>query len=141
VITPDRIGQFLPGADVIVLAAALNPSTEHLVGASFLQALKPSSILVNIARGSIIDEQALLESLDQGRPQFAILDVFETEPLPKESPLWSLPRVQVTAHSSAFTTEKQARGDRVFLDNLKLYRAGKALNFEVSESEFKSQRP
>jgi phosphoglycerate dehydrogenase-like enzyme len=137
VITPDRTGEFLPEADVIVLSAALNTTTDHLVDRSFLQALKPSSILVNIARGSMIDEKALLESLDRGKPQFAILDVFESEPLPKESPLWSHPRVQVTAHSSAFTPEKQARGDRVFLENLKLYRAGKALHFEVSKSEFK----
>jgi len=141
VVRPDRTGEFLPQADVIVLSAALNRTTDHLVDRSFLQALKPSSILVNIARGSLIDEQALLESLDRGRPKLAILDVFETEPLPKESPLWSHPRVQVTAHSSAFSPEKQVRGDRVFLENLKLYQAGKALNFEVSKAEFQLQGP
>lgn len=137
VIIPDKTGEFLPEADVIVLSAALNTTTDRLVDRSFLQAMKPSSILVNIARGSMIDENALVESLDKGIPLFAILDVFETEPLPKESPLWSHPCVQITAHCSAFTPEKQARGDRVFLENLKLYQAGKALNFEVVKSEFK----
>ncbi len=136
VITPNKMKAIIPRADVVVLSVALNNETRHLVDNSFLSAVKPSAVLVNIARGSLVDEKALLESLDKGVPAYAILDVFETEPLPKESLLWSHPRVKVTAHSSAFSPENQARGDRVFLENLKLYLSGRSLNFEVDKSEF-----
>ncbi|MCP4750003.1 MAG: D-2-hydroxyacid dehydrogenase [Proteobacteria bacterium] len=134
-ITPDRIPDVLPDSDVVVLSAALNDESKLLVDRSFLKAMKPTSILVNIARGSMIDEKALLESLDRGIPAHAILDVFETEPLPEESPFWAHPRVQVTAHCSAFTPEKTIRGDALFLENLKRYLEGKTLEFEVDLSE------
>jgi phosphoglycerate dehydrogenase-like enzyme len=135
-VLPRQIPDVLPDADVVVLSAALNDQTKQLVDQSFLRAMKPTSILVNIARGSLIDERALLESLDQGKPACAILDVFETEPLPSDSPFWTHSRVQVTAHCSAHSPEKRARGDAVFLDNLQRYIAGKNLDFEVSLSDF-----
>jgi phosphoglycerate dehydrogenase-like enzyme len=137
VITPDRMRAALPGADVVVLAAALNTETEHLVDGAFLEAMKPGSVLVNIGRGSLVDEEALLKSLDRGIPAYAVLDVFETEPLPPESPFWSHPRVRVTAHSSANSPQKRLRGDAVFLENLKRYIEKRPLHFEVGRSEIK----
>ena len=81
-------------------------------------------------------KQIIRKYRKDNNPLFAILDVFETEPLSKESLFWSHPRVKVTAHSSAFSQENQARGDRVFLENLKLYLSGRSLNFEVDNSQF-----
>lgn len=136
VITPDRLMDALPEADVVVLAASLNEESKQLVNKDFLDRLKPTTVLVNIARGSLIDESALLQSLDKGKPAYAILDVFETEPLPQESPFWGHPRVQVTSHCSAHTPEKRARGDEVFLNNLKRYLAGQDLLLEIHRSAF-----
>ena len=136
VITPDRLRDALPDADVVVLAVSLNEESKQLVDRCFLKQMKPSAILVNIARGSLIDESALLESLDQGKPAYAILDVFETEPLPEESPFWGHPRVQVTAHCSAHTPEKRARGDQVFLKNLQRYMTGNDLLLEIQKTDF-----
>lgn len=136
-VLPHQIPDVLPDADVVVLSAALNDQTRQLVDRDFLQTMKPNSILVNIARGSLIDETALIESLDQGKPAFAIMDVFETEPLPPDSPFWMHSRVLVTAHCSSHSPEKRARGDAVFLDNLQRYIAGKDLEFEVGLSDFR----
>ncbi|MFC1885831.1 D-2-hydroxyacid dehydrogenase [Thermodesulfobacteriota bacterium] len=136
VITSDKIMSVLPSTDVVVLSASLNSETKHMVNNEFLAAMKPASVLVNVGRGSLIDEDTLIKSLDKGIPACAILDVFETEPLPRESPLWTHPRVRATAHCSARSPEKQARGDRVFFDNLKRYMDGNPLCFEVDRSEF-----
>lgn len=130
--TPDRLPGILPRADVAVLAAPANDGTERLVDRSFLLAMKPDSVLVNIARGALIDEAALLESLGKGRPGHAILDVFETEPLAETSPLWVHPQVHVTPHAAAMSDGTRNRGDLVFLENLKRYLDNGTLQFEVA---------
>ena len=108
----------LPSCDVIVLSAAANRESTHFVDAAFLAQLSPGTTLINIARGALIDEPALLESLTQGRPALAILDVFEQEPLPPGSPLWSHPNVRVSAHSSAVSNGFNTRNDALFVANL-----------------------
>jgi phosphoglycerate dehydrogenase-like enzyme len=135
-ISPDEVAAHLPRADVIVLCAAFNASTRHLVDAQFLSALRPEALLVNIARGGMIDEAALLESLDRGRPERALLDVFETEPLPAESPFWNHPRVRMTAHCAAGGSGTNARSDRGFLENLARYVRGEALQMELHPGDF-----
>lgn len=135
-ITPEKIMDVLPDSDVIVLSAPLSSDTKHMVDPTFLKVIKTTSILVNIGRGSLIDEKALLKSLDQGRPARAILDVFETEPLPKESPLWAHPRVHISAHCSSATQEKRIRGDQLFLENLALFMEGKKLKLLVDPTRF-----
>lgn len=128
---PEEVLSALPNMDVVVLTADSNDSTRHLVNADFLAAMKPQSVLVNIARGALIDEAALLESLSRGRPGYAILDVFETEPLPQESPLWDHPNVRVTAHCAAASPMMEPRGDAVFLRNLAHYTANEPLELQV----------
>jgi phosphoglycerate dehydrogenase-like enzyme len=127
IVAPDAIEAHLPDADVVVLAVPLTPDTRQLADGLFFAAMKPGSVLVNVGRGGLVDEAALLAALDEGAPEHAILDVFETEPLPSDSPFWSHPRVTLTAHVSGITEGQIARNDEIFLDNLRRYLAGEPL--------------
>jgi phosphoglycerate dehydrogenase-like enzyme len=131
-LAPEDVEDALPGSDVVVLAAPASKETRHLAGARFLARMREGSILVNVARGSLVDEAALVVALDRGVPEVAILDVFETEPLPPDSPLWTHPRALVTPHSSAGGTGRLRRAADLFLDNLGRYRAGAALLNEIT---------
>ncbi len=123
-IRPAQLPSVLPTADVVVLCAPANIDSQHMVAAAFLGALGPDAILVNVSRGALVDERALLDSLQRGRPGTAILDVFEVEPLPKESPLWSHPRVRVSGHNAAAGSGFLARNDELFLRNMARLSAG-----------------
>jgi phosphoglycerate dehydrogenase-like enzyme len=123
-IAPSEIAEVLPQCDVVVLCAPANRDSEHLVSAAFLARMKQGTLLVNIARGTLVDEAALLASLERGVPGCAILDVFETEPLPADSPLWSHPRVRVSAHDAAHGDGFLRRGDALFLSNLQRFATG-----------------
>jgi len=125
----------VPDADVIVLAAPATPATRHLVDERFLDALRPGSVLVNVARGALVDEAALLRALDRGTPEAAILDVFATEPLPSDSPFWSHPRVTVTPHSSSGGSGRLERAAALFVENLGRYVRGEALHHEVAPED------
>ena len=130
-ITPAELPEVLPASDVVVLCASSNADSQHLVNQDFLAAMKTDAVLVNIARGALIDEAALVAALDQGRPGWALLDVFEAEPLPADSPLWRHPKVLATAHCAASSPGTQARGDAVFVENLQRYLAGEPLHHQV----------
>jgi phosphoglycerate dehydrogenase-like enzyme len=99
-VTPDRLGEALPHADVVVIAAASTTGTHHLFGASEFQAMKKSAVLVNIARGELIDTNALVEALRFGEIAAAGLDVTDPEPLPDGHPLWTAPNILITPHSA-----------------------------------------
>lgn len=117
-ISPGRLKEVLPRADWLALACPLTEATRGLIDAEALAALPRGARLLNVARGEIIDEAELIEALRTGQVGGAYLDVFETEPLASDSPLWRLPNVIVTPHNSAVSTgsgERQARG---FLRNL-----------------------
>src|SRR5680860_1210355 len=91
----------LARADCLVLCAPHTPETENLIGRGELLAMKSDAVLINIARGAMIDETALVDVLEQGHLAFAALDVFRHEPLPPDSPLWDLPNVLVSPHSAS----------------------------------------
>lgn len=129
----------LPDADVVVIAADLNDGNRHLVDDEFLRAMKPGSILVNIARGGLVDEPALLAALERGTPERAILDVFETEPLPPDSPFWDHARVVMTPHASGGGTGRLDRAVEVFIENLGRFIAGQPLRHEVVAADLPSQ--
>ncbi len=134
-LTPDRVLDAVPRADVVVLAAPGTAATHHLVDDRFLAAMRPGSVLVNVARGSLIDEPALLRALERGVPEAAILDVFDTEPLPPDSPLWDHPRVVVTPHSSSGGAGRLARAVDLFVDNLGRYARGDPLLHEADPAD------
>lgn len=129
--TLDDLPSLLPQSDVVVLACPLNETTTQMADAGFFGAMKDGSTLVNIGRGGLVDEAALLIGLDAGKPDYAILDVFDTEPLPEASPLWSHERVCVTGHTSAFGSGTGQRGDELFLENIAKYLNGEPLRNEV----------
>ncbi len=126
------LGRFLPAADVIVIACALNDETRGFAGRAFFDAVKKGAILVNIARGPLIDDAAMIASLDEGRLATAILDVFHAEPLPAGNSLWSHPKVRMTSHTSFAGSGGRARWDNLFLDNIARFAKGEALAHEVN---------
>ncbi len=133
--TPDALPALLPTADVVVLSLPLNANTANMVDAKFLEAMKPGSVLVNVGRGGLVDEPALLAALDAGKPEQAILDVFVTEPLPADSRFWSHPRVTATPHASPMGSGLQGRSDALFVENLTRYLAGQPLINAVEAKE------
>ena len=133
--TPDRLGELLPDADVVVLSLPLTAQSADMVDAGFLAAMKPGSVFVNVGRGGLVDEDALLAALDAGKPEHAILDVFRTEPLPADSRFWDHPRVTLTPHASPIGSGLSARSDALFLDNLDRFMGGRPLLNQVTAKE------
>lgn len=131
IISPRQLHDALPEADIVVLACPLTEQTRDLADARFFARMKPGSLLVNIARGGLIDETALFAALDAEAPRLAILDAFRQEPLPADDPLWRHPRVRMTAHCSWAGNGITARGDDQFIENLKRYHRGEPLINEV----------
>jgi phosphoglycerate dehydrogenase-like enzyme len=112
---------------VVVLTAPLTEETAGLIGAPQLQAMRETAWLINIARGRLIDELALRRALETGAIGGAVLDVFNEEPLPPDSPLYTTPNLVVTPHTSWSSDRVGERGLAVFLDNLRRYLAGEPL--------------
>jgi glyoxylate/hydroxypyruvate reductase len=125
--TATYLQELLFSCDIMVLACPLTPETFRLIGAAELAALGPDGILVNIARGAIVDEAALIDALRERAIRGAVLDVAESEPLAADSPLWDLDNVLISPHSaSTLATENVALVD-LFLRNLELFQAGQPL--------------
>ncbi|MFH1604109.1 MAG: D-2-hydroxyacid dehydrogenase [Pseudomonadota bacterium] len=131
--TPDKLATLLPQCDWLVLACPLTNETRGLVNAALLAQLPRGARFINISRGEVVDEPALIAALQSGRLGGAYLDVFEQEPLPADSPLWDLPNVIVTPHSSAISAGNEARVNALFVDNLKRWSANQPLINEVKK--------
>lgn len=124
----ERLGEF----DWVILAVPATSATEHLVGAAELARMKPGAVLLNFARGSIVDQDALVSALQEKRLGGAFLDVTDPEPLPAGHPLWSLDNVHISMHLSGRSQTKMfERSAERFLENLLRYRAGEALHYAV----------
>ena len=111
-------------ADIVVVVAPYSRTTHHLVGAGVLARMKPSALFINIARGNVVDEAALIAALQAGAIAGAGLDVFATEPLPPESPFWSLPNVIVTPHIGGMSDCYAEQAAPILVANLRAYAAG-----------------
>jgi phosphoglycerate dehydrogenase-like enzyme len=129
---PQRLGELAPRADWLIIACPLTAETRGLVNAELISRLPRHAHLVNIARGEIVDEPALIDALRGGRIKGAYLDVFQQEPLPENSPLWDLPNVLVTPHNSSFDASLDDRIYEVFVENLARWHRGEALLNEVT---------
>jgi phosphoglycerate dehydrogenase-like enzyme len=123
---PDELGHVVAMADVIVISAAATAATESLIGTNELASMRRGSILCNVARGSLVDEDAVIEALQSGRLRAAILDVTRDEPLPSASPLWTTPGVYLSSHSSATVEEYTHAMTRMFAENLRAYVEGRS---------------
>lgn len=134
VVTGDSWRALLPEADYLIVAAPLTAETRGMVDAAAFAAMKPSAYLVNIARGQLIDEPALIEALVEGRIAGAALDTFEHEPLPPESPLWRLPKLTITPHATANSPHMRERQIALFLDNLARFMGGQPLRNIVDKA-------
>lgn len=133
----DELHAMLGEADVVTLIIPHTPETENLLDRAALACLKPTAILVNIARGQVIDEEALIETLREGRIAGAALDVFRTEPLPADSPLWSLPNVIINPHSASTADTEDAKIMDIFCENLRHYLDG---DFDKMQSRLYVER-
>ncbi len=123
---------FLSELDSLVLCLPLTPATSNLIDRGALSQLKRSAVLINVGRGGLVDEQALVSALDRGDLRAAILDVFREEPLPVESPLWTTPGVVITSHQAGINDPRHVAS--FFLDNLARYLHGGRLRGCVDRS-------
>lgn len=123
----DALGDRLPEADAIVISLPLTPQTTGLLNATAIARIKPGATLVNIGRGGVLDEPALIDALRSERLAGAALDVFATEPLAADSPLWDLPNVLVSPHTAGLSVHENERLVSLFVENLRRYLRGEDL--------------
>jgi len=117
----------LRGAEHVVLSAPHTPETERMIGVTELALLASGAIVVNVARGALIDESALVDALESGHVGGAALDVFQEEPLSLDSPFWTIPNVLVCSHSAGTSDHENERITDIFCENLRRYLAGEPL--------------
>jgi phosphoglycerate dehydrogenase-like enzyme len=117
----------LPEVDALVLACPLTEATHGLIGAAELRALPAHAVLINVARGQVVDERALIQALQRGRLRGAALDVAEHEPLPADNPLWDLPNVLISPHSASTVERENERIVDLFIENLRRWLDGRPL--------------
>jgi phosphoglycerate dehydrogenase-like enzyme len=124
---PQQLHTLLERCDYLVLAIPGNPETRHILGAAELARMKPSAALVNVARGTLLDTNALVRVLEAGKLAGAALDVTDPEPLPAEHPLWRLPNVIITPHLAGATDRYWQRQAAMVTANLRRYLNGEPL--------------
>jgi phosphoglycerate dehydrogenase-like enzyme len=132
---PGMLPALLARCDWLVIACPLTPATRGLINAGMIARLPRGARVINIARGEIVDQTALIAALNSAHLAGAYLDVFETEPLPAGSPLWDMPNVLVTPHDSAAATGNDERVLEIFLENLGRWQRGAPLMNEVNKED------
>ena len=131
-VTFESWAQVLPKTDWLILACPLTSKTRQLVNASALAALPQGAHLINVARGEVVDEPALVAALQSGHLGGAFLDVFAHEPLPPDSPLWAMPQVMITPHAAGHSDGNESRVGQMFLDNLRCWTEGAPVRNSVT---------
>lgn len=131
---PDQLDSLLAISDFVVVSVPSTPQTHHMIGANELHSMPRHAFLINISRGSTVDQAALTAALTDGIIGGAGLDVFETEPLPADSPLWRLPNVIISPHLAGSTDQYSRRFTDLFLENLAHFRAGESMRNVVDVS-------
>jgi phosphoglycerate dehydrogenase-like enzyme len=131
VVGPEQLHDALRGCDILVLAAPSGSATNRMIGAAEIAALNPGAVVANVARGSMIDEAAMIDALRNGHLGGAVLDVFEKEPLDPASPLWTLPNVVISPHSSGLRAAHWDEVLALFIDNLERFQRGEPLRNPV----------
>jgi len=131
---PERLAELLTAADFIVIATPLTPETRGMIGVAQLQLMRASAWFINIARGPIVDEEALIQALHEGWIAGAALDVFAQEPLPVTSPLWQMSNVILTPHNSWNTPHLEEREATLFIANLQRYLRGEPLQNVIDKT-------
>jgi phosphoglycerate dehydrogenase-like enzyme len=121
--------------DDVAVALPLTPKTRRLIGEGDIRALKPTAVFANVGRGAVVDEEALVRALQERRIKGAVLDVFEAEPLPKESPLWGLDNVLLSPHTADHTRTWLVDASALFLRNLDRFRRGEPLLNRVDKRQ------
>lgn len=134
VVGPGGLHELLAWADFVVLAMPLTAETRAMIDAAALARMKPSAFLINVARGEVVDDDALVAALREGRLAGAALDVFDPEPLPANHPYWTLPNVVLTPHVSGYTPRYFELAMALFEDNLARFREGRPLRNVVDKS-------
>jgi phosphoglycerate dehydrogenase-like enzyme len=127
----DALERCLPEADAIVISAPLTEETRGLIDAAAIARMKPGAILVNVGRGGVVDEGAMIKALRSGGLAGAALEVFAREPLPADSPLWDLPNVLVSPHTAGLSVREDERIVSLFVENLGRYLRGEPLRNRV----------
>jgi phosphoglycerate dehydrogenase-like enzyme len=133
---PDRLHDLLGRADAVVVTMPLTAETRGMLDARAIGRLRPGAILVNVGRGGVVDEAAMIEALRAGRLAGAALDVFAREPLPSDSPLWDLPNVLISPHTAALSLREDERIVELFGENLRRYLRGEGLLNRVDTTLF-----
>jgi D-3-phosphoglycerate dehydrogenase len=123
----------LSQVDIVILCVPLNAQTHHLIDAAALAKMKPGAILINVARGPVVDEAALVSALEAGHLSAAGVDVTEVEPLPAASPLWDMPNVIITPHVGAQSAKRIDDSTDLFCENLERYLRGERLRNVVDK--------
>ncbi|WP_284748237.1 D-2-hydroxyacid dehydrogenase [Amycolatopsis sp. RTGN1] len=136
VVHPDHLAEVAPEVDAVVNTLPGTSATEHLLGSRFFGALRPGATLVNVGRGTVVDEAALIDALESGQVGFAALDVFEAEPLPADSPLWTHENVLVSPHTAALDAAEDRRIAELFAANATRLLDGENLLNRVNTVEF-----
>ena len=127
------LGRLLAESHYVVLTVPETDETTGLVDAETLARMRPDAVLVNVSRGGLVDDDALVDALEAGRLRGAALDTFSTEPLPGSHPLWTAPRTLITPHTAAYTHRFWEREAALLLDNLRRYRTGEPLRNVVDK--------
>jgi len=124
---PDELDKLLKQANFLAICIPHTPETEGMIGAKELEMLPKGAVIINVSRGQVVDEMAMIDDLKSGHLGGASLDVFAKEPLPADSPLWSMPNVVISPHSASNARDENKRLAQLFSENLKKYVNGEQL--------------